>query len=185
MNLFDASAVLLIGFAVLSLVDGVYLHLYKFRLHDRVATRTEHWAHTIRALLFIPTLVLVLSGTTSGPLLWLGVVVVVADIAVTIADVLTERSSRAFQGGLPRYELAIHVALTVLHGGAIATSLLARPAAAWWGNTTAHVQAASLPHDVAIYGLLGGAVIIAAAHLLLMNSAVAKRIRPLLAAVGG
>ena len=60
MNLFDLSALLLIAFYALSLVDGLYFHLYAFRLHARPETRREHWAHTGRALLFIPTLLLVI-----------------------------------------------------------------------------------------------------------------------------
>ena len=170
MNLFDVSAILLIGFAILSFVDGVYLHLYRFRLHARPETRREHWTHTARAFLFVPTLLFVLSGTSSGVWLWLGVATIVADLAVTIWDVSEERESRAFQGGLPRYELVIHVAVTALHVGAIATSLWARPAAAWWGVTEAHVSAAGFAHDVATVGLLGGSVIVAAAHVLLALS---------------
>ena len=168
MNLFDISAILLIGFSVLSLVDGLYFHLYKFRLHARPETRREHWAHTGRALLFIPTLLLVLAGTTSGWLLWLGVAAVMADVGVSIADVILERTARDFQDGLPAYEQKLHVVLSVLHVGAIAASLAARPAAASLGTTT---------HHVALYGFFGGALVVASAHLLLMVPSVARLFR--------
>jgi len=177
MNLFDISAILLIGFSVLSLVDGLYFHLYKFRLHARPETRREHWAHTGRALLFIPTLLLVLAGTTSGWLLWLGVAAVMADVGVSIADVILERTARDFQDGLPAYEQKLHVVLSVLHVGAIAASLAARPAAAWLGTTTEHVAAASFAHHVALYGFFGGALVVASAHLLLMVPSVARLFR--------
>ena len=177
MNLFDLSALFLIGFSLLSLVDGLYFHLYKFRLHARAETRREHWAHTARALLFIPTLLLVLAGTTSGWLLWLGVMAIAVDLGATIADLILERKARQFQGGLPGYEEKLHIVLSVLHVGAIASSLAARPAAAWWGTSNEHLSAASFAHDVAMYGLFGGALVVAAAHLLLMVPSVARFVR--------
>jgi hypothetical protein len=168
-NAFDVSAALLVGFAILSFVDGVYLHLYKFRLHARATSRAEHLVHSARALLFVPTLLLVLSGTSSGALLWLGVAVVAADAAVTVADVVLERGSRGFQGGVPGYETALHVVLTAFHGGAIALSLWARPAEAWWQSTSAHLADAARARALALDVLLGGAVIVALAHLALMH----------------
>ena len=184
MTLFDVSAIFVIAFSALSLVDGLYFHLYLFRLHARPESRREHWAHTGRALLFIPTLLLVLSGTSSGGLLWLGVVLLLADVGVTIVDLVLERTARDFQGGLPAYEQKLHVVLSVLHLGAIGTSLLARPAAAWLGTTSEHLEAAAFTHDVAMVGLFAGALVVAAAHLALMVPAVARLFRLEAPAVG-
>lgn len=169
MSLFDLSAILMLLFAALSMVDGLYLHLYRFKLHARPESRREHIIHGIRGLLLIPTLLFVLSGTTSGFLLWLGVGFVLLDVAVTVADVVEERGSRNFQGGLPPHELVLHVALTVLHLGAIVASLAARPAGAWLGTTDAHVAAAGMAEMVAVQGLLGGTVLVTLLHGALLH----------------
>lgn len=169
MNLFDLSAILVILFSLLSMVDGVYLHLYRFKLHTRQASRREHVIHGVRGLLLIPTLLFVLSGTTSGTLLWLGLAFVLIDIGVTLADVLEEQESRAFQGGLPRYELALHAALTVLHLGAITASLAARPTAAFITTTDVHVEAARFAELVSVQGLLGGTVLVTLLHFALLH----------------
>ncbi len=169
MNLFDLSAILLVLFTVLSMVDGVYLHLFKFKLHGRQQSRREHVIHGIRGLLLVPTLLFVLSGTTSGWVLWLGIAFVLADVIVTIADVREERGSRAFQGGLPTYELGLHIALTMFHLGAIAASLAARPAAAWWGETSTHVADARFAELVAVHGMLGGTILVTVIHAVLLH----------------
>jgi hypothetical protein len=159
-----ASLVLLVAYLVLASVDGLYLHLWRFQLHLRPETQLEHLTHTARAVLFVPALVLVLAGDTSGPLLWAGVAVVLLDFLVGVADMLEEGVSRTFQGGLPRYELALHVVLSVLHYGAVAASLVARPAAAWTGTIPVDASAAWLSHVVWM-GLLPGAVFAAGLHL--------------------
>ena len=178
MTLFDWSALFLIAFAGLSMIDGVYLHLFKFRLPARVESRGEHLLHTARAVLFVPTLLFVLSGTSSGPALWLGVAVLALDLAATLGDVWTERSSRTFQRGLPTYEAALHVVLTVFHAAAVGLSLYARPPEAWLQTTTVHLEETTFAHAVSIYGLLGGAILMASAHILLMHPRLAQRRLP-------
>ena len=44
-SLANAAAVLLAVFAALAAVDGLYIHLWRLRLHARPETRREHWLH--------------------------------------------------------------------------------------------------------------------------------------------
>jgi hypothetical protein len=101
--------------------------------------------------------------------------VLALDAAITIADVRLEARSRTFQRGLPRYEERLHYVLTALHVGAVATSLLARPVEAFITTTSVHVADASFAHLVAVQGLLGGSVLVAAAHFALLHPWFSRR----------
>ena len=167
MNLFTLSAIVLGAFVILGAVDGLYLHLVRFRLHTREESRREHRVHTLRALLFVPALPLVFAGDTSGPWLWLGLAVLALDLVAVVLDVVLERGSRGFQGGLPRGELALHVALTGLHTLAIVLVLVALPVRRVGGPTDVHVEAASVSHFVAWTLVLPGATLVALLHVVL------------------
>lgn len=47
---FIISIVLLIAYSLLALFDGVFLHLYKYRLYEHKESKFEHLTHTIRAI---------------------------------------------------------------------------------------------------------------------------------------
>jgi hypothetical protein len=130
-TLSNAAAVLLAVFATLAAVDGVYIHLWRLRLHARPETRREHWLHTMRALLFPPVLVGIFAMPTAGLLLAGVLVIAVADLAFGLWDVAIERESRAVLGGRGSVEYVVHVAVTMVHSGALALALAARPQAAW------------------------------------------------------
>lgn len=49
---FLISSILLISYSLLAVFDGVFLHLYKYRLYQHEESRFEHLTHTIRAVLF-------------------------------------------------------------------------------------------------------------------------------------
>lgn len=180
LHLFETTAVVLVVFAVLAVVDGLYLHLWKFRLHARLGAAVEHWIHTLRVLLSIPVLLFVLAGDTVGPALWLGVGFAVVDLGVWLWDAAVERTSRDFQGGLPGYEFGLHVVLTALHVGALILALVARPASAWAWNATltaSHAAAAAPLHDLVWHMLLPGTVLLAALHVALLRPAAAGALR--------
>jgi hypothetical protein len=98
--LVTASTILLLLFAGLSLVDGLYIHLWRLRLHARPESYREHLWHTGRAVLFAPAVMLVFAAPTAGLALWIGVVLFALDEVVEMFDVLAERASRASRGGL-------------------------------------------------------------------------------------
>lgn len=111
-------------------LDGLYFHLWKFRLYARPQSRTEHLTHTVRACLL-------------GPLLWLAfvhprlellVVLAGVDTAVVFADVWLENASRRDLGGIPRAEYVVHVVANTLHTAAMTLAI-----AVWWVSPSAAV----------------------------------------------
>lgn len=143
-----ASSVLLLAFAGLATIDGIYIHLIRLRLHRRPQSWQEHVWHTGRAVLFIPLLVSVFSGAY----LALGIAVLVVDQVIEILDVAAERASRADLGGVGRGELALHVAVIAVRLAAIVTAYLAPPV---------EVARVLLPGTIAVAGLH---VVLAWAH---------------------
>ena len=94
----DLAVFLLAPLAVLAAVDGLYIHLWRLRLHERPECRREHLLHTARALLFPLGLVLVYGYDTAGGWLLLGVGVVVVDTALEAWDTFEESASRRALG---------------------------------------------------------------------------------------
>ncbi len=163
--LVTASTVLLLLFAGLSLVDGLYIHLWRLRLHARPDSYREHLWHTARAVLFAPGVLLVFAAPTAGAALWFGVLLFAVDEVVEMLDVLAERASRASLGGLSSAEYAVHVVLITLRAAAVALALASRPAAAW-SLDAPHVLG-SHPETIAflVNQLVPGAVVAAALHV--------------------
>jgi len=126
-----ASTVFLLLFCVLSTIDGLYFHLYKYKLHTSNRTLEEHLTHSIRALLFGPIIYLLYAVNAAGYFLWLAIFLVVADLAVETWDVLVERKSRAHLGGLSTAEYWVHINATTLRVAAIALALAGKPLSAW------------------------------------------------------
>ncbi|MBP8196847.1 MAG: hypothetical protein KAY55_06715, partial [Deltaproteobacteria bacterium] len=44
----------LLLFTTIAGVDGLYFHLYRYRLYARPASLYEHKLHTVNAVLFVP-----------------------------------------------------------------------------------------------------------------------------------
>lgn len=129
--LLATSAVLLVLFTAIASLDGLYLHLYRYRLYRRPASRREHWLHTANALLFPPLCYLLYCAQPSGAYLWLATSLAVATLAIEIADVRCEHASRADLGGLGRNEYLLHFLMSGLRAGAIVPLLASAPAEAW------------------------------------------------------
>jgi hypothetical protein len=163
--LVTASTILLLLFAVLSLVDGLYIHLWRLRLHARPGSYREHLWHTARAVLFAPAVLLVFAAPTAGLALWIGVALLAVDQAVELLDVLAERASRASLGGLSSVEYAVHVVLVTLRAAAVALALASRPAGAW--SLDAATVVGSYPDVIAVTvrQLVPGAVAAAVLHV--------------------
>ena len=127
----NLSAVLLAAFAGLSAVDGLYIHLWSYRLHARADSRTEHLLHTGRAVLFPAILWLLYRGDPAGWILWTGVSLALLDTILELADVGSEPASRADLGGLGAVEAVLHAALITLRSASVVLILAARPSSAW------------------------------------------------------
>lgn len=176
---YDASAAALMVFLALAAVDGIYLHLWRYRLHTREASRSEHRLHTLSAGLFAATLPALFLWETAGCLLWTGLALVVADLVVSLFDIFAERDSRADLGGLSSAEYALHMVIMSARGAAVALALAGRPATAWAPD--APLVIGSLPGFAATVGwqALPGAVLMTALHVWLCTSAGARRFEAL------
>lgn len=176
MALFTA-CILLTLFAGLAFYDGVYLHLLRYRLYARSESRTEHLLHTIRALLFPPLLYfLYLSPGPAGFLV--GVVLVLADVLTLGADAYLEKDSRAFMGGLPRWEYILHLFVNGLHFASIAVWLLLKVRLTATGPVLVPMLPATDGYRLLVslaWNLLPGAVVLGIVHLLLLVPAVATQ----------
>lgn len=167
---------LLLAFVALAAVDGLYFHLWRYRLHETPGSKVEHALHTMRALLFPGIVILLYAMPTAGLLLWAGVALVALDTAVEVADAWLERGSRAPWGGLPPAEYVLHLVLTTLRAASLALVLAARPAAAWvLAPLPALVDPAPAFTAWATGVVLPGAVAIALLHVVLMVPALAGR----------
>jgi hypothetical protein len=119
------SLLFLLGFFVAGGLDGIYFHIARFRLWSRPESRLEHALHAARAVLLPPTIwALYLADRRVG--LSLAVFLVALDVIATVMDVIVEPESRKGIGGLPLGEVALHVAATVFHVGALGLAFAAQ-----------------------------------------------------------
>src|SRR5690606_653057 len=121
---FLLSSILLVSYSILAVFDGVFLHLYKYRLYQHQESRFEHLTHTIRAILFTGILVSLFINIENNSLFIFGCVLIVADIITLLMDAYVEKDSRQFMGGLPRWEYIIHLLVNGLHFATIAVFLV-------------------------------------------------------------
>ena len=166
----DLAALLLLVFAALAAYDGVYVHLVALRLPARPASYAEHLWHTASAILFVPVAALLFvepsSPSNGGAALWTGVAAAIAMYVVEIFDVRAEKASRAELGGLARGELAVHIGALVTRTAALALVVVPLPWSAWGLGGTAAAPASSFAQTVGL-AALGGAIVIAAIHVVL------------------
>ncbi len=159
------AAALLLLFAAVAALDGIWIHLWKLRLHARPASWMEHLWHTASAVLFVPMVALLFVRPSGGVFLWLAMALLLATHVVEVLDVRAERDSRLDLGGLSRFELGVHVVAVASRTAAILALLVQRPAAIWWSDRAA----TELPTAVLRAGelVLPGAVLVAAIHVAL------------------
>ncbi len=163
------STILLTAFAFLAIIDGLYLHIFKYQLFNHKESKFEHLTHTIRAILF-PLIVYFLFITQDClTSFYLGILFIVIDIVVLGIDAFVEKDSRSFMGGLPRWEYILHLFVNGFHFASIAVFLAIK--LSFTENGIEIVQDLSnsknfgLFHFVAV-NLLPGAIILALLHIL-------------------
>jgi hypothetical protein len=163
--LLTAATAFLLLFAGVAALDGVYLHLWRFRLHARAESYAEHLWHTASAVLFVPLVAALFVADARGEVLWLGLAMLVATHAVEVFDVRAERSSRRGLGGLSRAELAVHIAAVVTRTTAIGLLLASRPAEAWSLDAGPAIGLPSEALALASAAVFWGAVVVALLHV--------------------
>jgi hypothetical protein len=160
------STALLLLFAVLAAVDGIYIHLIRLKLPSRPQSWMEHVWHTLSAILFIPILLTVFLAPTAGLALWTGVALVALLYWIEVRDVRAEKESRADIGGMSRGELTLHVVLVVSRTLAVALALAARPLEAWSLGAPPVIGAHPAWITFVVGLLIPGALATAAVHVL-------------------
>lgn len=115
---FNITMILLTLFALLGLYDGLYLHIFKYKLYEHTESRAEHVIHTIRSILF-PTILYFLYLKSDSISFFIGITLILLDILTLAIDAFLENDSRKFMGGLPRWEYIIHLFVNGFHFAAI------------------------------------------------------------------
>ncbi|MDJ0644677.1 MAG: hypothetical protein QNJ57_01715 [Flavobacteriaceae bacterium] len=108
----------LVLFMILATYDGFYLHIFKYKLFNRKDSLFEHKIHALRAMLF-PVIVWLLFIENNEVSLVIGAVIVIIDLVVLALDAYSEADSRAFMGGLPKWEYIIHLFANAFHFASI------------------------------------------------------------------
>ena len=174
----DLAVLLLAPLAVLAAVDGLYVHLWRLRLHERPESRREHLLHTVRALLFPPTLALVYGFESAGAWLWAGAALAAIDTGLEGWDTFEEPRSRQTIGGLTSAEALLHVVLVTLRAASLVLVLASLPAAAWsWALPGALREVEPWQGFFVWSGLLPGSLIVAALHAMLAVRTRSARLR--------
>lgn len=122
---FFTALLLLLVFSGLAIFDGLYLHILKYRLHEHDESKREHLMHLIRAV-FFPFILFFLYVRTDTTSFWIGTAFVVFDLFILGADAYMEGESRAFMGGLPRWEYILHLFVNGFHFAGVAVYFVAR-----------------------------------------------------------
>ncbi len=115
----EAPLWILLVYSGVGTVDGIYNHLYRYRLYAHASSFTEHLSHTFLSLglaLTVTTLVFVEVGTVGFAFL-LGIQAL--SVLNTLWDVSLELKSRAPLGGFPVHEYVLHTVIFLLHGAFI------------------------------------------------------------------
>ena len=167
------TTVLLILFSILAVYDGLYLHIFKYKLHNHPQSRAEHLTHTIRAVFFPAILYLFFLRQEYSISFIIGTVLVFFDLLVLAVDAYIEKDSRAFMGGLPRWEYILHLFVNGFHFASTAVFLSLK--LKYENDGIAIIPNISEYHNFELFhavviSLLPGAVIIALLHVLLINS---------------
>ncbi|MCH5684670.1 hypothetical protein LWM68_10590 [Niabella sp. W65] len=166
---FVISTTLLVAYSLLALFDGVFLHLYKYRLYEHKESKFEHLTHTIRAILFTGILISLFINIENNSLFLFGTILVIADIITMIIDAYAEKDSRTFMGGLPRWEYIIHLLVNGFHFASIAVFLVIKINLDNNGitlvNNFQQIESFHIFRTIAI-NLLPGAMLISLLHIL-------------------
>lgn len=156
---------------VLATYDGLYLHLFKYGLFNRDESIFEHKTHTVRAVLFPLIIFFLFVNETNFLGFLIGLLLVLLDLIVLAVDAYSEKESRSFMGGLPRWEYIVHLFANALHFSAIVLVLSLKVRVTDMGllfvDQFANSPAKELFSVVSI-NVIPGAVLLALLHFLLL-----------------
>ena len=168
-QLMTAATIFLILFGLVAAFDGLYLHLWKYRLYAREESLGEHKLHTLQGVLFMPVVLFLFYKDFGGWALWAGVVFIALEQIVEILDVLSENKSRAGLGGLSSTEYTAHVVAITARTVAIALALAAKPLSAWSLDSPLVLGPDHAMASGVAFNTIVGNVLVVALHLWLMR----------------
>lgn len=161
----------LILFMILATYDGFYLHIFKYSLFNRDESFFEHKTHTVRAVLFPLIVWFLFINETSLAGFLLGIVLVFLDLIVLGIDAYSEKQSRSFMGGLPKWEYIIHLFSNAFHFSAIVLVLALKLEIVGSSIVFVNNFSPSIAHDIFTFvsvNVIPGAIILALLHFILM-----------------
>ena len=178
-QLMTAATVFLILFGIVAAFDGLYLHLWKYRLYAREESLSEHKLHTLQGILFVPIVFFLFYKDFGGWALWAGVLFIAFEQVVEIMDVLSERDSRAGLGGLSSTEYAAHAIAITARTAAIALAISAKPLSAWSLSSPIVIGPEHAMASHVAFNTIVGNILVVALHVWLMRSKYRAEVRPL------
>lgn len=125
------ACVFLFLFLNLATLDGIYLHLYKYKLYARKDSKKEHLIHSVNSFFFPWSVYLIFLDQFQGVYLWLGVLINAISFVIEYIDIFEEKRSRASLGGLASYEYAMHMAMSALRACYTVLIFVSRPSSDW------------------------------------------------------
>jgi len=161
------SSFFLVLFSVLALYDGFYLHIFKYQLHNREESKTEHITHTLRAVFFPAILYFLFLKQDNHTSFVIGLTIVLLDIMVLGYDAFIEKDSRQFMGGLPRWEYIVHLFVNGFHFASIAVYLSIRLTFQNGEIMISNINQSPGFFNLLIVNLLPGAIVMALLHVFL------------------
>lgn len=170
--LYYLASACLVLFMVLATYDGFYLHIFKYSLFEREESLFEHKTHTIRAVLFPAIVWLLFINETSFVLFLFGVLLVAVDLIVLAVDAYSEKESRNFMGGLPRWEYIIHLFSNAFHFASIILVFALKFDIV--GSSLIFVETVAASGGQRLFQLISvnvipGAIVLAILHFILMH----------------
>ncbi|WP_273565401.1 hypothetical protein [Maribacter halichondriae] len=169
--LFYLATLCLLLFMVLATYDGLYLHIFKFGLFNRDESIFEHKTHTVRAILFPLIVWFLFINETSFIRFLIGIALVGLDLIVLVIDAYSEKDSRSFMGGLPRWEYIIHLFSNAFHFSAIVLVLALKLEIIGSNIVFVNNIPPSTAHEIFTFvsvNVIPGAIILALLHFILM-----------------
>lgn len=166
------ASISLIAFMLLATYDGFFLHIWKYKLYRHEESFFEHKTHTIRAILF-PLIVWSLLLQTTFEFFLFGMILTAIDLVVLGIDAYSEKDSRSFMGGLPKWEYIIHLFTNGFHYAIIALIVglkltLVNNEIHYVVSGTHSATFASKLLSIVAENAIPGAILLAILHLFLM-----------------
>ena len=145
--------IFLIIFTLVASIDGIYFHLFKYKLYSRPESIKEHHLHTLNSFLFPLTIVFLFIFNKGGLLLWLAVILTILTLIVEFIDVFEEKKSRMKLGGLTSLEYSMHFGMSGIRATYTTLVFAGKPLFAWSLSAPLLIPLKVIPYPFSIITL--------------------------------